>query len=232
MLITDKTYIYPPRTKTLIPLNEVQYLIKHGWIYQYKINDSRCLIKIQPNKIELWNRHAEKFRTYTPTEELREQLQQLTQILQLDKNKIHLLDGGLIHQKHQSIKNTITIWDILVKNSTHLLGISYEERYNLIAQGIQPYTHDGIPLGLKLTENIFHLINNPQPTIEQTWATVQQINAPYTIGKPGTKNYKISPILEAIVWKDPQAPLEMGLKPLNNNDWMCKTRIITGRHNL
>jgi ATP-dependent DNA ligase len=225
MKIRTEQYIWPPRPKTSIPIAEAQYLIDIGWIYQYKINDSRCLIKILPNgKIELWNRHAERFRTYTPTIELQEQLQELPKILNLDKEKLHIIDGGLIHQKHSAIKNTITIWDILVKNNTHLLGISYQERHKIITKGTKPYNHDGIPLGLELTPNIFHLTNNPEKTITNAWNTVHQINAPYTTSQ------KTSPLLEGIVLKDPQAPLEMGLKENNNGDWMCRSRIQTNRH--
>jgi len=220
MQVKTTQYIWPPRPKMTIPITEAQYFTQNGWKYQYKLNDSRCLIKILPNgEIELWNRHAERFRTYTPPPELIHQLQQLPNILDLDSGKLHLIDGGLLHQKHHAIKNTIGIWDILVKNNTHLLGISYQERHETISQGTTPYTHDGIPIGLHLTQDIFHLTNNPEETTEKAWSTLQQINAPYK-----------QPLIEGIVLKDPQAPLEMGLKENNNGDWMCRSRVKTNRH--
>jgi len=229
--VKTTTYIYPPRPNTAVPFKEAAFFAEIGWQWQYKINDTRCMIKYTPEKIELWNRHAEQMRSYHCPDWLRDQLLIVREHLQLNPNKISILDGGLYDQKHAAIKDTICIWDILVRDDEQLLGTTYTERYNQIAKGTTPYNYSHptykkpIQFGKAYTPettNVFHLLNNPQPTPQQTWDQVQQVNKPFAPN---------SPLLEGMVFKDPQGILEMGLRPKNNHDWQCRCRVKTGRHN-
>jgi len=193
--IKPEQYIYPPRPKTATVFEDSLWLAEYGWTWQYKVNDSRCLIKYISNKVELWNRHGEKFRTYHTPESLTQQLIELRDKLGLDPDKIHILDGGLLDQKTKTIKDTIVIWDILVKDNYQLLGTTYSERFKTIAIGTCPwkYSHEKltspITFGKAYSSNIFHLEINPQNSPRTAWETVQKTNVDGIV-------------LEGLVWKD------------------------------
>lgn len=239
--VTPNQYIFPPRSADAIPRTDTEFLGEMGWIAQLKYNDSRCIIKYLPNgTVELWNRHAERFRTYTCPPKLEEQLLELRDILGLSKSEISMVDGGLLHQKHAVIKDTIVIWDILVRDGEHLIGTTYNERYdfltgNRVLSGqveqwvltlLNGKTWD---LGPKFTESIF-MPNNYPDNWDRLWDRVNNINAIYTKGKPGDMNYEIKPIIEGLFFKDPMGVLELGFRAKNNDSWQMRSRVQTGRH--
>lgn len=239
MQITPTQYIYPPRPRAAIPRDQINYVLGENstWIAQLKYNDSRCMVKYLPGgKIELWNRHGEKFRNYTCPEELHNQLTKLHTTLNLNQDKISILDGGLLDAKHPAIKDTIVIWDILVHNGNHLLGTTYQERKGIIIPDVlEPWTHHvptigPITFGLKIDDNLFIPECHPQTEWANLWGIVDHANKPYTVGKPTDKNYKISPLLEGLVFKNPQGELSLGYKEQNNSDWIMRSRVHTGRH--
>ncbi len=231
--VQPTSYIYPPRAETCVPRNEAKIFMDMGWKPQYKYNDSRCLIKILPgNNIELWNRHGERFRTYTAPDWLHMELLEVAGALGLTSDSWHLLDGGLLDQKHQAIKDTIVIWDILVKEGEHLLGTTYQERYQILQNSISSEetfwythkTHQPINFGIKLTNHTLLARQYEPKDYESMWQTVQTVNAPYSTPTD------IKPVLEGVIIKDPNGRLEMGYKEKNNTDWMVKSRVTTGRH--
>ena len=227
MTANPTQYIFPPRTKVCFPRQDATFLKGDHWIAQYKYNDSRCIIKQCENgDIQLWNRHAERFRAYTAPPEL---LQQAKEVFhKLGCTTYSLLDGGLLDQKHPAIKDKIVIWDILVHNGTHLLGTKYQERYtkilNVSNEETQKYidksgTH--YEIGKNITQDIFIPTNNTQDNWENMWNTIDKINKPY----PN------NPLIEGLVYKNLNGLLQMGYKEENNTDWSYKSRVKTGRHN-
>ncbi len=237
MQVKQDQYIWPPRCKTCIPRSETQIFQDLGWIGQYKFNDSHILIKYTHGQIELWNRHAEKLRTYHCPDWLMDQLQTLGNKLKINPNQITIIDGGLLDQKHKAIKDTIVIWDMLVYNDEHLLDTTYNSRYNQIASVSSEETwnymhasHDPVPFGHKITDDIFIPKCWDLKNTMSLWDTINMVNQPYTIGTLNSHDYKLLPILEGIVYKDPNSQLEMGFKESNNDSWMCKSRVTTGRH--
>ncbi len=226
---TDQ-YIFPPRPKSAMPFDDCCFFAEVGWNWQYKINDSRCLIKYLPDgTVELWNRHAERFRSYTCPDWLESQLLATRDHLELASSELHILDGGLYDQKHAAVKDTICIWDILVKNGMHLLGTTYQERFNQIAKGTSPwnYSHESYNSPIQFgrnypsTPNVFHLEMNPGGSPQAAWDIVHEVNAPFD---------ENSPLLEGMVFKNPNGKLEMGMREKNNETWLCRTRVKTGRH--
>jgi hypothetical protein len=234
MLTVQPTkYIYPPRAENCIPRDQAQIFLEMGWQPQLKYNDSRCLIKILPgHNIELWNRHGEKFRTYHAPQQLTQQLQTLAQTLQLSPDTWSLLDGGLLDQKHPAIKDTIIIWDILVRDGQHLLGTTYQDRYQSLTRPISTVEtywhthpkHQPIDFGIKLDQNLILARNYTAADYNNIWEMAQTANAPWTV------DGNLRPVLEGVVLKDPKGTLQMGYKIKNNTDWMVKSRVATGRH--
>lgn len=221
---TDR-YIYPPRPNTSVPREETQYFRDLGWVAQLKYNGSRTVIKHLPTgKIELWNRHAERFRTYHAPEWLKDQIKDTFERLDLAPDQYHILDGELIDQKHTAIKDTIAIWDIIVRNGEHLLDTTYESRYTSLYNKIstqENWTYQGHDLGIKLADNIIFAKNHTGSQWDKIWQTVATINEPY-----GDR-----PLLEGLVLKDTTGRLERGFKEKNNGSWQIRSRVKTGRHN-
>ena len=218
--VLPSKYIYPPRPKHCIPKDQADLFIDLGYKPQLKYNDSRTIIKIHPDQtIELWNRHAERFRAYTVPNWLIDQISETTKQIGLQPGKYHMLDGGLLDQKHKAIKDTIVIWDILVKDDQHLLGTTYLHRYQQLQARTKPWYFKEHQLGYAYTDNVF-LAEYYQPDqSQQLWDLVETVNQPYP-----------TPLLEGIVYKDPNGTLEMGYKSDNNTSWMVKSRVKTGRH--
>lgn len=235
MQVKTEQYIFPPRPADAIPRDMTSMLGEMGWLAQLKYNDSRCLIKYIPGgKTELWSRHAEKIRNYTVPDWLQEQIDALPTVLGLNDG-YHLLDGGILDGKHKAIKDTIVIWDILVRDSGHLVGSCYGDRYNLLHVNDTPwnYQHPNgktYQLGLALTPNILMPQNHTFDKWPGLWEMIDEINATWTIGKPNDKNYQCHPLIEGLVFKNHKGSLQMGFKEKNNSDWLMRSRVTTGRH--
>ena len=255
MRVKPNQYIFPPRAQEAIPISDATLFAELGWIAQLKYNDGRCLVKYKPGGIiELWNRHAERFRTYSAPDWLLQQLEDTGHKLGLSQNDWSLLDGGLLDQKHPAIKDTVVIWDILVLNGQHLLGSTYGDRYNWLLDTLTggivhttPWFYEGkgcaepVDIGIKVLDNILLPRNyqgnrgpdttKPGDAWRALWTDlIEPVNAAYTVGKPGDRNYSCHPVLEGLVFKDLDGKLEMGYKEKNNSKWQCRSRVETGRH--
>jgi len=228
--VTTDKYIYPPRPEGATPRGDYDIFQALGWKAQLKYNDTRILIKMLPTgKIELWNRHANRLRNYTPPIWLQEQLETIQD--QLGPG-LHILDGGLLHSKHTAIKNTIVIWDILVHNHQHLLGTTYNTRYTKLKETLAtetPWTWTSNNLTYNLGISIDHDILMPQNLNEDEWENawdmIDKINTNFT-----NVSNDIKPLIEGLVFKDLDGELEHGFKEKNNNTWQARSRVKTGRH--
>lgn len=235
MIIKPDQYIYPPRSADAIPRDQCEIFAAMGWLAQYKYNDTHILIKYCDNgTIEIWNRHAERIKSYHAPDWL---IEELVEIGLHEPGSTTILDGGLLDQKHAAIKDTIVIWDILVHNNEHLIGTNYQHRYNIIKttatnQNWEYHhkSHQPIPFGLKITNNIFIPNNWPAQLWDTAWDNIQTVNQPYTTGSPNSANYDCKPVLEGLIFKDPKGKLEFGFKPKNNDSWIIRSRVRTGRH--
>lgn len=238
MLVRHDQYIFPPRSKDAIPRADTGIFGMLGWIAQLKYNDSHALIKYCPDgTIELWNRHAERFRTYHAQSELIEELKTIGDRLGVIPGTVTILDGGLLDQKHAAIKDTIALWDILVHNDKHLIGTTYIERHIRLHEAAtqEPWvytnpTHGPIEFGLKFTKNVLMPKNWESCSWDNLWDLAATVNAPYTVGTTGSPNYDCKPLIEGLVFKDPNGMLELGFNESNNDTWMMRSRVMTGRH--
>lgn len=220
-------YIYPPRPHNAVPYDDaVELYSSLGWKAQLKFNDTRCLVKLFDGQVELWNRHGEKIRGYVPPEELVGELLELGRLLGPGH---HLLDGGLLDQKHRAIKDTVVLWDVLVRGGEYLKGTEYAFRYGVLL-GVLPtiaqqrFVFDGLDLGACFSPNVFMPDNFSDPDWAVLWEEMERVNKPFL-----DKGY--GPLLEGLVFKDLSGVLQRGSRQRNNEDWLAKSRFATGRHN-
>lgn len=232
--VDPKVYIYPPRAKAAIPFKDAAILAEFGYQAQLKYNDSRCLIKYlpgwkrDPGLIQLWNRHGERFRDYIAPLSLLEQLAQVPDLIGLQGDAHHLLDGGLLDKKHNAVKDTIVLWDVLVENGHHLLGTKYKDRYGRLQHAAQRGPqhnflagNNTLNVGNDLTADVFV----PQTIQPQDWAAawnnILKLNSHYPAN---------SPLIEGLFYKLYDGKLEPGHVENNNADWQARSRVKTGRH--
>jgi len=227
-------YIWPPRPDAAIPRDETDFLKGSTWIAQLKYNDSRCLVKYLPdNTVELWNRHGEKFRSYTCPDWLAEQLLEVRFLLGLAPNEYHLLDGGLLDAKHRAIKDTIVVWDVLVDSGMYQVGTTYRDRYEKYfgahtrQRPFWNFSHQDYEkshtFGFALTKNTFFPSNHKHQTWDELWERVHAVNKPWL-------NMGVGPLLEGLVFKDLSGKLKRAYREKNNQHWVMRSRVATGRH--
>jgi len=235
--VTPEQYIFPPRSQNAIPREDTEIFGEMGWIGQLKYNDTHCLIKFCPDgRIQLWNRHAEQIKGYWPTEYLLEELRQVGEMVGHKPGTITILDGGLLDKKHAAIKHTIVVWDTLVLNNEHLIDTTYDYRHAELIKAAtdEPWVYttpqSQYTFGKKFTDSVFIPKCMEACEWDNAWDLIASINAPWTTGFPNSADYKISPLLEGIIYKDPGGVLEFGFSSSNNAAWMIRSRVQTGRH--
>jgi hypothetical protein len=224
MLVSTDQYIFPPRPSKAVPRSETGFYADYGWLAQLKFNDTRCVVKFADGGVELWNRHAERMRSYHAPDHLVEQLLALRDHLGLSRTEVSMLDGGLLDKKHRAIKDTIVIWDILVRDGEHLLDSTHGERYDQIARGDgRTWMYEKWAFGLTYSPDVFYPVFNKPELWDGLWSDIAEINAPFE-GVCG-------PLIEGLMFKDLDGVLEMGMSEKNNSYWCARSRVVTGRHN-
>lgn len=209
-----------------LPIQKTQVYEQYDWKPQLKFNDNRICLSCN-GEIIPYTRRGEKYKRWTMPDFIEKEIQELLDILGLDKEAWSYLDGGLLHHKHKYFQDTIVIWDILVRNNEYLTGTSYGERHDWLLQNIgdEPFyikiNDKEWQVGIKVTEHIF--VPLFFDNIQETWDMVQEVLEAdnWVSGEP---------ILEGVVLKDPSGALKSSHREKNNQDWMGRCRIKTGRH--
>lgn len=235
MKVSCDKYIFPPRAKAVVPREELGMFADLGWQAQFKVNDSRCLVKYVPGsmgtyedlKVELWNRHASKMRDYHAPDFLVEELIGVHKTLGLSPNEWSLLDGGLLEKKHFFVKDTVALWDVLVRDGEHLLGVSYEERYGMLLAaavrgGQVERMIESCPVGFSFSEHVF-VSGSFEPSWDWMWERLNETNAPFLAKGHGA-------LIEGLLVKDMSGTLDPGFRERNNGDWQVRSRVANGRH--
>lgn len=226
--VTPEQYIFPPRSKNAVPKPDTAIFGELGWKAQLKYNDTRIIIKYCANgRVELWNRHAERLKSYQIPDWLMDELLEVGTLLNLSAGTTTMLDGGLLNSKHKLIKNTIVIWDVLVLNDEYLIGTTYENRYGRIlgiSKGDWNYdvpTVGNTKFGLAITKHIFTPESHNSHMWDAMWDMINGVNEPFCQ----------SPLIEGLCFKNMAGKLEIANKETNNHSWYMRSRVTTGRHN-
>jgi ATP-dependent DNA ligase len=197
--------IYPPRASHAINPDALLNF-KNFWA-QYKYNDTRTLIYVMPDgKIELFNRHKEHHVMYKMSEAMHRSLKSLS----LSPGKMHVLDGGLMHNKTRNVKDRIVLWDILVSDSEYLIGSTYRSRYEkllvLMQEPKELEQETKHQIALRVNQNIW---------LAQIFKE--------ELGKRYQELIHLDEI-EGLILKDPNGRLQWGIKEENNGAWQIRVR--------
>lgn len=201
----DGQYIYPPRPKTAVPYGvAVDTFRNPRWVAQAKLNGQRNLIYISPDGgIILWNRHHEHHLNYKLPEWL---AAQILQHVKRTPGHCVVLDSELLHAKDSSIKNTICIYDVLVKDGEYLLGSTYDQRYQMLMEMTDAASYTPNDVAHKLTDNLWVSRNYYAHEWDERW--------------------KLTAVswIEGFVFKKIDVRLQPGFSEDNNSSWMIRCR--------
>jgi hypothetical protein len=193
-------YLWPPRPENAIPRPMISYYERRGWVAQAKKNGTCNVLAVAPNRaLHCMNRHKAEHKLWSPT------AASSACFRDLPGHGWYVFVAELLHSKVEGIRDTNFIHDILVADGRYLVGMTLDERQDLLAD---------LFLTGPVEERAGHYVLN-----ERTWlaknergdfmAFFDRLNRPED---------------EGIVLKDPKSKLALCLKPSSNAAWQVKSR--------
>lgn len=194
-------YLWPPRPEKAIPSNLLGFHKKRGYVAQFKKNGTCSVIAVSPDrKLICMNRHNSEHKLWEPTKASSE-------IFKAIPGKgWYVFVAELLHSKvSNGQKDTNYIFDMIVENSVHLVGVSFVERQQKL-------------------QDLFLSGNEDETTSHYV------LNANTWLAKNHTEGFKelfegiSSEEDEGLVLKDPRSELNNCFRPSTNSDWQVKCR--------
>jgi hypothetical protein len=221
-------YIFPPRTKMkselfrshkaangLSPIAALWSRFPNTFA-QLKLNGNRNIIKVNADRsIEFWNRHEGK-QDYVVTAEMREEILRIS-----PEGTVTVWDSELMDKKFKGIKDVIYLYDVLVWEGKHNIGMTYGERYALLSSRVAPNGNAAeyhMPLELASIERPMYLAQNYVGSEwAALWVKLQELWK--------AENWD-TPWIEGLVAKrfDAVSQLQKGNQEYNNSGFMCRFR--------
>lgn len=216
--------MYPPRPKTSIPPEKVGDYEEKGYIAQLKYNGTRTLVEMSPGPtIKIWTRHKEPHKAYELTDAMRSDL--LAIYMAGDMTKTMIFDGELMHSKTKNLKDTLVLFDILVCDSDHLIGMPMLARYSIMSDILGEPDQWEEETGRKIAAKcrVFEL-DEKDEVVERYLERVWMAETFYHSFSDVYKSRIDMDEVEGLVLKKPQAPLDRGFSETNNESWLIRCR--------
>ena len=200
-------YIFPPRPENKIPPTAlVKYHQSKDYIIEPKLDGSNASIYLTQNTIDVKNRHDGPLTTFKLKD---------SEVLSLYRGNETIVLNGEYMNKNKKTRNNkdfnhkFVIFDILVYNNEHLVGTTFEERYNLLLSLYDLKDYDEYLY--QISENVFLVKKFENCDLLTLYNNVTKID-----------------MLEGIVIKQKCAKLENGIgKQKNTNKCQIKCRRAT-----
>jgi ATP-dependent DNA ligase len=193
-------YIFPPRPENMVPASELDKYDNGDWFAEVKLDGSCCVLFIGDHETRPMNRHNQVLSGFD--------------IKQSELDKINkgsgwtCVVGEWMNKSKKDINNNtwnkkLVIHDILVHKSQYLLRETTEFRQQLLDDIFQVERKDTVN---KFTDNIY-LIKNFETNFSETYNNLIKVD-----------------MFEGLVLKKKYAPLEMGIREINNAGSLLKFR--------
>lgn len=195
-------YIFPPRPKNAFPPTDLSYWDNNTLLGQAKMNGSNTSMYVGDGKFRVMNRHNQPLTGFT--------LQSEVESLFKGKEGWFVVNGEYMNKSKRDdwgdlFNHKLVIFDILVNDSTHLLGSSTLDRINILDKMFD-HTECKWKYLTQISENIFQ-VKSYESDFENIFSNLTKID-----------------MIEGLVLKRKSAQLEIGLREDNNSKWMLKTR--------
>jgi hypothetical protein len=195
-------YIYPPRPETKSPASGLSTYQRMGFLAQPKLNGSCGVLFTNGSIARFMGRHADTFTRQLIKEET---------LAQLHRNSgWTVLVGEFMNKSQRDGKGKIfngnfVIFDILVHEGVHLIGKTVAERQELL-DTLYPLVEDFDDFIYKVGDSAYRVKNFGQD-LDTLWKKIIKVE-----------------MYEGFVLKRPDAPLDLGYRPVNNSGWQLKIR--------
>ena len=197
MKYDEYQYLWPPRPEQKIPQGLLTFYEKKGFWGQIKKNGTCTLIFAKGNQVIFKTRHNDDHKLWSPTQE------HIRFFQGSDNWNVYVAE--LLHSKVSGgPKNQLFIFDKIVDDGIHLVGLTFEDRQLILQsqwegtdEGDQTRVHDYVSVAHCYTGDFAKLFT------------------------------QLKPEDEGLVLKNPKAQLKACMKEGNNASWSVKCRIPT-----
>lgn len=201
-------YIYPPRPSNAVPLTVLKDWDNNSMIAQPKLNGSNCVIFTDGKQLFVMNRHHQRLTNFRISRE------EILSLYKPDFDGWLVLNGEYLNksktdEKAEVFNHKFVIFDILVHNSTYLVGKTFSERVDLLDTLYG--TNDSNKWYLhSVSQNVFRV---------KSYET-DFVNLFNNLTHRGS-------VIEGLVLKRRNARLELGNTENNNSKSQIKCRVAT-----
>jgi len=194
-------YIYPPRPEINLPSSELDKYDNGLWVGQPKLNGSNVTIFTNGTDLHIYNRHN------SPLSNVKMPNNEFLSLYR--GNGWFVLNGeymnkSKINQKGNVFNQKLVIFDVLVYNGVQTIGMTFNERIELLNKLFVSTEYDGYIN--KISENVY-IVKSFYQNFKNTYEKIVQID-----------------MYEGWVLKKKGSKLKNGLSEKNNTDTQMKFR--------
>lgn len=193
-------YLWPPRPEAKIPVSMTGFYDKRNWMAQAKLNGTCTVIFTNGKDCIFKTRHNDDHKAWEPKQE------HIDCFNATSNGRWNVFVAELMHNKSPLLKNMLYVFDILVHEGKQLTGQTFAERQDLLETLIIGEQKD---LWYEHSKQVVRARNH----VGQSKALYDRIT--------------VTPYVEGLVMKNPEARLELCNKPDNNTGWQVKCRKVT-----
>lgn len=194
-------YIYPPRPEINLPSSELNKYDNGLWLGQPKLNGSNITIFTNGVELHVYNRHNSLLSNVKMTKE---------DFLPLHRgNGWFVINGEYMNKsklngKNEVFNHKLVIFDVLVYNGIQTIGMTFEERINLLNKLYTQSDYDGF---INKVSDKVYMVKSFYENFHQTYQKIIQTD-----------------MYEGWVLKKRNAKLKNGISEKNNTDSQMKFR--------
>lgn len=195
-------YIYPPRPKNAIPVDDLTFFDNGDMLAQPKLNGSNCVIFTDGVRQIVMNRHNQRLTNFCLTE---------SDIKEIYRGKGWMAINGEYMNKSkmdengQPFNHKFVIFDILIFNGVYMVGRTFDERVKLLDELYDQVDSEKDYL-YKISTNIY-LVKSYTENFKSLYDRLIKID-----------------MVEGLVLKRKNARLEIGTSENNNTKSQVKAR--------
>lgn len=199
MIYDHYAYLWPPRPEKAVAKDLIPMYQRRGWIAQKKKNGTNTPIFTNGQEVIFKTRHNADHKLWSPKQ------QHIEFFKQQSNNNWNVYCGELLHHKTPHIKDQLYLFDMIVCDGVHLIGMPFADRYNLLANKWKIIDEHSDALVVSSCVSVAKCFDSSLLDIYE-----QQLNKED----------------EGLVLKNPRGILSTCLQPKKNGGWQVKARIV------
>lgn len=189
------SYLWPPRPDTKIPPDLMRFYQDRGWWAQVKKNGTCTVVFSRGADVTFKTRHDDDHKAWKPTPEVANVF--------VGRPAFNVYVGELLHSKGVGLRNHLYLFDQLVNDGNHLIGVSFANRQAILNERFPGAGNIGVG-AVRVSANVSRA-------------------QCYTLGFDRVWS-DLTTDDEGIVLKDPKALLRACITPTANAGWQVKCR--------